>query len=407
MNISPTQHSERIVSLDILRGVAILGILIMNIQSMSMIGAAYLNPHAYGDFTGINKIIWIVSHIFADTKFITIFSILFGAGIILFTDRLKAKGVKSLNLHYRRTIWLLIIGLGHAYLLWYGDILVAYALCALWVVLLRNKKPKTLFIVGVIFIIVSLFFNILTGLALPSMDEAARQGIMQSWLPSSELITREINTYRGGFADQIGMRMQTAIWMQTFLFFFSIGWKVSGIMLIGMGLYKTGVLSAGKTNKFYRKLTIISLLIGFSIIGLGLYQHFRHEFSMEFSFFLGSQYNSFGSLFVALGYIGLIMLILKSFKKGILFNSLKAIGQTALSNYLIQTIICTFLFYGHGFGLFGKVERWQQILIVFGIWVLQMIVSPIWVKYYKFGPFEWLWRSLTYWKFQEFNRVKN
>ena len=126
---------------------------------------------------------------------------------------------------------------------------------------------------------------------------------------------------------------------------------------------------------------------------------------MEYSFFLGSQFNYWGSILVSLGYIGLIMFLIKSFKKGWLANSLQAVGQTALSNYLIQTIIATSIFYGHGFALFGKVDRWQQIFFVFGIWILQMIISPIWIKKFKFGPFEWLWRSLTYWKFQPMKRI--
>ncbi len=404
MKTSPTQLSERIISLDILRGFAILGILIMNIQSMSMIGAAYLNPTAYGDLTGINKIVWIISHIVADSKFMTIFSILFGAGIILFTDRLKVKGVKSLNIHYRRTFWLLVIGLLHAYLLWYGDILVSYAMAALWVVLLRKKKPKTLIIVGFIFISVASVFYFLTGFSMPYIPEASRIGMMEGWLPAAESVSREMNLYSGSYSGQMEIRIPESIKMQTFLFFFHIGWRTSGLMLIGMALYKLGILSAQKSKTYYLKLSLIGLIIGYLIVGFGVYKNFDHNFSMEYSFFLGSQFNYWGSIFVALGYIGLVMLLIKSYKKGWLANSLQAVGQTALSNYLIQTIICTSIFYGHGLALFGKVDRLEQILIVFGIWILQLIISPIWIRNFKFGPFEWLWRSLTYWKFQPWKR---
>jgi uncharacterized protein len=144
----PIRPSQRIVALDALRGFAILGILIMNIQSFAMIEAAYFNPTAYGDLTGLNKWVWILSHMLADQKFMTIFSMLFGAGIILFTTRAEAKGRSALKLHYRRTFWLLVIGLLHAYLLWTGDILVPYALCALVVVLFRKWSPTMLAIVG-------------------------------------------------------------------------------------------------------------------------------------------------------------------------------------------------------------------------------------------------------------------
>ncbi len=404
MKVKPTTSPERIVSLDILRGFAILGILIMNIQSMSMIGAAYLNPTAYGDFTGINKMVWIISHIVADSKFMSIFSILFGAGIILFTERLKEKGIKSLNIHYRRSFWLIILGLLHAYLIWYADILVAYGISALWVVLFRKKKAKSLLIVGIIFTSIGSILYLFTGFSIPFMPEASKAGMMENWLPAAESVAREIKLYSGSYLEQMEIRIPEAIEMQTFLYFFLVGWRSGGLMLIGMALYKWGVLSAKKTKQFYIKLALIGLLIGYLIIGLGLVKNFNHNFSMEYSFFIGSQYNYWGSIFVALGYIGIVMFLLLLLKKGWLSRSLQAVGQTALSNYLIQSIIGTFIFYGHGLGLFGQVERAQQILFVFGIWALQLIISPVWLKYFKFGPFEWLWRSLTYWKLQEIKR---
>ena len=130
--LQPTVQQERIQSLDVLRGFAILGILIMNVQSFAMPGAAYLNPMAYGDLTGPNKWVWILSHLFADQKFMTIFSILFGAGVVLFSESAEKKLGKSAGLHYRRTFWLLLIGLFHAHIIWYGDILVSYALVDSW-----------------------------------------------------------------------------------------------------------------------------------------------------------------------------------------------------------------------------------------------------------------------------------
>ncbi|MFC2104699.1 DUF418 domain-containing protein [Bacteroidota bacterium] len=344
MKASPTTKAERIISLDILRGFAILGILIMNIQSFSMISAAYFNPTAYGDFTGINKIVWIISHLVADSKFMTIFSILFGAGTLLFIERLKAKGVKSLNIHYRRAIWLIIIGLLHAYLLWYGDILTAYAVSSLWIVLLRKKKPKTLFIVGFIIISIASIFYLFSWFSIPYMPEESRLELMKGWLPSAEVISREINIYTGSYFGQMEIRIPESIKMQTFVYLFYVGWRASGLMLIGMGLYKLGVLSAQKSKRYYVKMAVIGLVLGYLIVGFGIYKHFLHNFSMEYSFFLGSQLNYWGSILVSLGYIGLIMLLIKSFKKGWLANSLQAVGQTALSNYLIQTIICTTIF---------------------------------------------------------------
>lgn len=406
MNTTPTTKEERIISLDILRGIAILGILIMNIQNFSMIKAAYMNPTAYGDFTGINKIVWIFSHVIADSKFMTLFSILFGAGIILFTDRLKAKGISSIRLHYRRTLWLLVIGLLHAYLLWYGDILVSYALIALWVVLMRNKKPSSLFVVGSILVLISSLFFLLIGISMPYIPEEAKQQMMIGWLPDAEAISKEIGLYTSSYIGQFEIRVPESLAMQTSVFFMFTMWRVSGLMLIGMGLYKLGILSGQKSKQYYLRMALICLVLGYSIVTFGILKNFEHEFSMDFSFFIGSQFNAWGSVSVTLGYIALAILLLKSFEKGAFARSLQAVGQTALSNYIFQTIICTTIFYGHGFALYGKVERWQQFLIVLGIWTIQLIISSIWIRNYKFGPFEWLWRSLTYWKFQSWKREK-
>lgn len=400
MKTQPTQPADRIVSLDVLRGFAILGILIMNIQSFSMPEAAYLNPTAYGDFEGINKWVWILSHLFADMKFMTLFSILFGAGIVLFTRRLEAKGEFSPAVHYRRTWWLLIFGLAHAYLLWYGDILVMYAVSGLWVVLLRKKKPRTLFITGMVVFSIASVLYLFTGLTLPFVDEASKQGIMQSWAPGAEALQQEIATYRGSWTTQMEHRIPGALMMQTFIFFFQTGWRAGGLMLIGMALFKWGVLSAERSRKFYRKMMTWGFVAGLLIVAYGIYTHFEKGFSMEYSFFLGSQINYWGSILVSLGYIGLVMLWVKSGIMRSLLKSLRAAGQMALTNYLLQTILCTTLFYGHGLGLFGKLERWEQILVVIAVWVFLLVFSRAWMKKFRYGPFEWLWRTLTYWRLQ-------
>ena len=404
MKTQPTLQSERIVSLDVLRGFAILGILLMNIQHFSMITAAYMNPLAYGDITGANKWVYMLSHVLGDMKFWTLFSIMFGAGIILFTDRLKEKGIKSLGLHYRRSLWLLVIGLAHAYLLWYGDILVAYAVSAFWVVLLRKNKPTSLALIGLGFFSVASILYLLSGLSIPFMPEENKVEMLQSWLPDLEHINKNLEAYRGSWSEQMPHRAETSLMMQTMVFLIQVGWRSGGLMLLGMALYKWGILSAEKSKAFYLKMTALCLITGFALVIYGMKTNFDAGFSLEYSMFYGSQFNYWGSVLVSLGYIGLVMLCVKINLLSWLKNSLKAVGQMALTNYLLQTIICTTIFYGHGFGFYGSVERTGQILIVFGIWIFQMIISPIWMKYFRFGPFEWLWRSLTYWQFQPIKR---
>ena len=171
-------------------------------------------------------------------------------------------------------------------------------------------------------------------------------------------------------------------------------------MLMGMALYKWGVLSANKSMSFYGRMAFISLPIGLAIIIYGMTKNSGAEWSMEYSMFLGFQFNYWGSLAMSLGYIGLVMMVAQSDKWLSLKTRLARVGQMALTNYISQSVISVIIFFGIGFGLFGQVERWGQLLIVFGIWTVQLQWSAQWLGRYRFGPLEWLWRSLTYGKKQ-------
>jgi uncharacterized protein len=379
---------------------AILGILMMNIQSFSMINAAYLNPTAYGDFTGLNRWVWLLSHLLADQKFITIFSLLFGAGIVLFTERVEAKGYSPQGLHYRRMFWLLLIGLLHAYLLWYGDILVTYALCGLLVVRCRKWPPKLLLIVGSLTFAMASFLYLYLWFSLPQMPLETYQQVKLDWQPSPEMIEHELAAYRSGWLGQMSLRADASFRIQLFAFWLHYFWQVSGLMLVGMALFKGGVFTVERSRRFYIALASVGLGLGLPIVSYGIVQNFAANWTVDYSPFLGSQFNYWGSLLVALGYCGFIALVTKTPKLRSVARVLGAVGRMALTNYLLQTLICTTLFYGHGLGLFGRVERSGQILIVIGIWAVQLIISPIWLRYYRFGPAEWLWRSLTYWQLQ-------
>lgn len=400
--ISPIKSEDRYFSLDLLRGVSVLGILIMNIQSFSMIEAAYLNPTAFGNFTGLNKWIWIISHILADQKFMTIFSILFGAGIILMAERSEKKGVSAATLHYKRIFWLLIFGLIHAYILWHGDILVPYAVCGLFVFLFRKFSPKWLFILGLISISVASILYFLTAWSMQFWPAESFKDILATWNPTPEIYSKEIAALQGNWIEQMSHRVKSAFNFQTFVFIFWSCWRAGGLMLIGMALYKWGILIAQKSMKFYSISTILGLTIGIPVIVLGVINNLQANFSLEYSMFIGWQYNYWGSLFVAFAYIAFILSTYQTFQRGPLLRPLTAVGRMAFTNYLLQTMICTIIFYGHGFGFFAEVERIYQILIVFAVWIILIIFSNVWLKHFHFGPAEWLWRSLTYMKKQPF-----
>ena len=401
LTATPTRPTERIVAIDLLRGFALLGILIMNIQGFAMPAAAYGNPTAYGDLGGANRWVWILSHIFADQKFMTIFSLLFGAGIVLMSAKLDERGQRAWRVHYRRTFWLLLFGLAHAYLLWAGDILVVYALCGFWVYWLRRLRPGWQMALGVLVVSIPALLMVGTSVIMQFIPPEFVQELRADWRPAAETITREVASYRGGWLAQMEPRVERGVEFHTTGLLFWGLWRAGGLMLMGMALYRWGVLTGARSRNVYIGMAGLGFAIGLPVVGGGVVQNFAHGWTMEFSQFgLGAQANYWGSLFVSAGYIGLLMLFARSRALPMLQDALAAVGRTALTNYLLQTILATAIFYGHGLGLFGSVERVGQIGIVVAIWAIQLVVSPLWLRAYRFGPFEWLWRSLTYWRFQ-------
>ena len=391
----PVIGSERIESIDVLRGFALLGILVMNIQGFSMIGAAYLNPAAYGDLSAANWWVWALSHLFADQKFMTLFSVLFGAGIVMIWERAEAAGRMSVGLHYRRTLWLLVFGLAHAYLLWSGDILFLYAICALWIYWIRKASPKVLTVIGSIVLMVPPVLYLAGAFTMPSWPTEMLTELAESWAPGHEAITREVQNFQGSWAQQMESRVQLAVGLQLEALPFWGFWRASGLMLIGMALFKVGFLQAELTDGLYRRFFLGGLVFGLPIIAFGIQQNFVADWDVS-RFFLGSLYNYFGSLPVSLAYVSAIMLMHRRRTLVFLQRSLAAVGRMALTNYLAQTIICTTIFYGHGLGYFGQVDRVGQIMIVFSVWVFQIPFSVWWLGRFRFGPFEWVWRSLSY-----------
>ncbi|MBN2072146.1 MAG: DUF418 domain-containing protein [Candidatus Krumholzibacteriota bacterium] len=401
----PVAPRERIAEIDTLRGFAMLGILIMNIQSFSMMSAAYLNPTAYGDLEGINRWVWILSHIFANMKFMTIFSMLFGAGIVLMTGRMEERGKSSAGIHYRRIFWLIVIGLIHAHLLWHGDILVPYALCGLLAWLFRRLSPGRLLWIGLAVVAVSSLLFIFFGITMPYWPKESVRGTMASWMPTAEQIAEDLANHRAGWLGQMAHRSSDSLKMETVYFVMGSAWRIGGLMLMGMAFFKWGILTGKRSARFYLSMAMTGLATGLTIVIFGLQKNFAAGWAMEYSFFLGSQFNYWGSILVSGGYIGIVMLACRSALLRGITSRLAAVGRMALTNYLSQTLICTTIFYGHGFGLYGSVERKWQIMIVFAIWILQFYLSPLWLKYFRFGPIEWVWRSLTYWKVQPMRQV--
>lgn len=388
----PTPPSERIVSLDALRGVAVLGILVINVRLFSMPEATLTNPTVYGDFTGVNYWSWLFGHVLAELKFITLFSALFGAGIVLFLESKRGTDRSGILLHYRRTVWLIVIGLAHAYLLWYGDILVVYGVCALVLVSFSGWQPSTQAGIGLLLVLFPSLLEIFAGVSVGG------EAIASQWQPAEAALRSEVATYRGGWIEQLDHRVPSAFARQTSGFIGQAFWRVGGTILLGMAMYKWGVLSGERSSRLYRWL-LAGGVVGIGVILLGVWYIEINDWSADAALFW-RQFNYWGSFLVAGGYIGAVALYTRWRPDGPLVRGFAAVGRTAFTNYLFQSVVATTVFYGHGLGLFGSVSRAEALGMVVVFWMIQVVLSVGWLRRFRFGPVEWLWRTLTYGKRQ-------
>jgi len=390
----PTPPEERITSLDAIRGVAVLGILVINIRVFAMPEAVLLNPTVYGDFTGANYWVWLVGHVFAQSKFITLFSALFGAGVLLFLDGKDPD--RATGLFRRRNAWLLVIGLAHAYLLWYGDVLVAYALLGFFLLSFRDRDPALLARYGLLFLLAPFVSELFAALA---------QGpavVADQWQPAAATLQQEVATYRSGWLAQLGHRAPTALRRQTTGLLGSTLWRAGGAMFFGMALYRWGALTGERSNRFHWRL-VAGGVVGLAIVLAGVWYIEASDWAAGGALYW-LQFNHWGSLLVAGGYVGAITLYCRWRPDGPVTRALAAVGRTALTNYLLQTVLATTIFYGHGLGLFGSLSRVELAGVVVAIWAVQILLSVLWLRYFRFGPVEWCWRTLTYGERQPFLR---
>ncbi|HSR68491.1 MAG TPA: DUF418 domain-containing protein [Acidobacteriota bacterium] len=421
----PVTEKHRLTSVDVLRGVALLGILTMNIVAFSYPFTLYMNPVALGPISAADWWSWAISHLLFEQKFMAIFSMLFGAGLVLMWDRAEAQGRSIFGVWMRRNLWLMLIGLLHGFLLWFGDILFVYGSCGLLIYFFRRFRPRTLAVLGLlvvtgfvgIFTLQAIYFDLLRSQhqqavekleAGEELSETQKQ-LKQTWIQTQKAISpdpaklqEEIEIYRNGtYLEQLIHRAPTAL--QTLvigLFTFGL-WRAGGLMLLGMALMKWGVFSAALSRAAYLRLTIGGYLLGLPFVVWSINVLTENDYDL-FKLFGGDIYiNYFASLPVALGHVGLVMLFCKSSLGQGLKDRLAAVGRMAFTNYLMHTVLCTTLFYGsYGLGLFASFSRTELWLVVLGVWILQLIYSPLWLKHFRFGPAEWLWRSLTYFKLQ-------
>ena len=419
---APVLGADRIASLDVLRGVAILGILVINIYGFAMPFPAYGNPLLMGGTDPLNMGTWFFTHIVVDQKFLSIFSMLFGAGIIMMTGRAEQRGARYGRIFYRRQFWLLILGALHAYFIWLHDILFLYAAIGMLAYLFRNATPRKLIISASGLLLLTLLMNFAisgqsrvmqlnveeitvrmnAGEELTDQDE----GMLAAWqeqrafmAPNAEDMHEDVSLHQGNYAEITTHRVPFALQLQSYGIVLQ-GWRVLALMLIGMVLMKTGVLAAERSATFYRKMMLLSYGIGLPLMAYSAIDLNAHNFDLIYVFGMGGLPNFVASIVVGLGHVGLVMLWIKGDFMQKLLQRFAAVGRMALSNYLLHSIILTTVFYGYGLGLYGSISRFGQMGFVVAVIVLQLLLSPWWLARYRFGPFEWLWRSLTYWQRQ-------
>ena len=362
-----TRAAERITTLDAVRGVAVLGILTMNAVAFGLPAAAYTNLDAGGTRTWLDWTVGGAGEILADQKFMGLFSMLFGAGVVLFAERAAAKGRRSVLLSLWRNALLLGIGIVHLSF-WDGDVLFAYALCAPVVLALRRLPAKVLLALGggcyVAVAVISWF--------------------VQSSLRSFSSVLIDFWNY-GDYYGVIGT------WFLTDYF-----GRALGAMLIGAALYRTGVISGSRTPSFYRRMASWGLGVGLPLSTAGFALMAATGFDIDWAV-AGTIPNTLATVPLCLGYLSLIALW-NSASNGGLRRRIRAAGRMALTNYLTQTAL-GLLVLG---ALLEDLDLGRSGIAVFvvAVWVVQLWWSKAWLDRFAFGPVEWLWRCATYRRWQ-------
>jgi uncharacterized protein len=426
----PVSQQERIVILDSLRGFAILGILLMNMPSFSLAG----DPFILNEWNTIDFKTWHFVDWFPEGTQRAIFSMLFGAGILLFIGGKEKRldGMMPADYFFRRQLWLMVFSLFDVFvLLWSGDILLDYACFGMIMFAFRNLPPRKL-LIGACFCFFfmvarenrNLYYDkevIHRGELIAAIDTSKTKlsfvqkeqlGAMQDFkernTEESRLKRKEKTIEKNTGSYQAVYEYRTNRYVDSLVrYIFFEPWDVLLFMFIGMAFFKMGILTGQASVKTYLLMCIIGLGVGLTLSYFRLqpiinakFNWFEYTKKVSFSFYEPSR------TFRSIGILGLIMLLYKSNLFKWLFAMLRPVGQMAFTNYLMQSFMCGLFYYGVGFGMYGKLQRHEIYYVVAVVWAIQITYSNIWLHYFRFGPMEWAWRSLTYWKKQPFRKNK-
>ena len=400
---------ERYVTLDVIRGFAVLGILAMNIVGMGMPAFAYVDPTYFGGASGADLWAWALAYALADGKMRMLFTMLFGASLAVITDRAEHPA----QTHYSRMFWLLVFGMLHAWCVWYGDILTEYAVVGALLFPMRRWPPAALFTAAAALLLFQLGTSLLAlqhdaALRIAAEAPAAAEAARTAWAdrlaqlaPPPGTIAAELAGYRGGIADAFAARAPMTLVMQTILLPVSLPETIA-FAAAGLALYRTGFLTGAWRTAIYRTFmgaAGLALLAYVPLVGWVVRANWSHE-----ALTMADQISLVLRPFVALGYASALILLVQSGALARLVARMAAAGRMAFTNYLGTSLVATTIFNGYGFGLYGHLGRAQLYWIVLLIWVLILAWSKPWLARYRYGPFEWLWRSLARGELQPMRR---
>lgn len=418
MRAAPVTAGERIFTLDLIRGCAVLGILLVNVWSYGLSFPPSLNPHFLGFDTLGNRLVHGLVFLVAYTKAMPIFAMLFGAGVALFAERQEKRGVQPGWPFVKRQFWLLVFGLVHAYLIWNGDILVPYATTGLVVYLLRNRSRRTLIILAVLAMLLpkvgaqsgAYFMEKMQTEAVAAREAEATgedltpaqmraldqwDEIGPSWNPAAEDLAETRAIMTGPHWALVAHFAPETLMMHLFMYPLVIGWNIGGFMLLGMVLHRSGILTGQRSGSFYRRMAALGYGLGVPLSLLALW-FFYHHFDFIAMVRWGFPLMNISGPLVAIGHMALLCL---AWQNGWWVSAqarLMAAGRMAFTNYLTQTLICGGVFFGYGLGLFGTWNRPALLGLTLAVWALQLWWSTWWLDRFCFGPLEWVWRSLSY-----------
>lgn len=405
-----TTSPSRILTLDIVRGVAVMGILAMNIYAFSLPLGAYFNPTVMGGDTGIDLATWFVDFVLFDGKMRGLFSLLFGASALLVIERAMASNRSAALTHYSRMLWLFAFGMAHYWFIWWGDILAMYAMSGLFLFLWRKNSAKVLRNWGIGLITVMTIFGLVqmgglvAVMANPSMmpadqyaDMMKNMAVMKQFMGTdTSTVAAEIARMKGGYEGILDYRFVEHRWKM--VGFSAQGLPSSiGIMLIGMWLFRNGFLTGAWERARYARVAAWCLGIGFLGSGaIGAYL-IAQGFTFQ-SMIMTMMINGLFQIVTAVGWAALIIYLAKKAMDGAIAERLSAAGRMAFTNYLGTSIVMTTIFYGYGLNQFGDYGRFEVNIFVLAMWTAILLWSKPWLERFHYGPFEWLWRSLARFK---------